>query len=265
MSMVLGVCAWSGLLGGEAASFPFEFSNGLIWVKVSTAGPTLNFVLDSGAGSTVLSLRAARRLGVELGSPVAIQAVNGRTTAYRADAFAGSVGGVPIKREIFALELRTVGKTCRRPIDGLIGQDFFRDRVVRINFKTRRICLLDKADVDSCCAVLPLRYHRDAMCVPVGVNGLKPEWTRLDTGCDSALEWAADFRSTRGGEKRPAPVGGKTGTEVQMGSERIAGIKTGIHKQPIFLGEAGLLGSGLLSRYCVTVDARKMQLLLQRL
>jgi hypothetical protein len=51
---------------------------------------------------------------------------------------------------------------------------------------------------------------------------------------------------------------------VQLGVERISGVKTGIHSRPIFDGEAGLLGSGLLCRYCVTIDARHMRLYLEK-
>jgi hypothetical protein len=106
------------------------------------------------------------------------------------------------------------------------------------------------------------------MCIPVGVNGLKPEWTRLDTGCDSALEWAANSGTARRDGKTSIGFTGSGGnciyTEVQLGSERVPAVKTGVHRSQMFSGEAGLLGNGLLSKYCVTVDAKKMQLVLER-
>ena len=49
-----------------ASAIPFEYRDGLIWVKVkaeASAAP-LNFLLDSGAGASVLNLATAQRLGV---------------------------------------------------------------------------------------------------------------------------------------------------------------------------------------------------------
>ena len=54
-------------------------------------------------------------------------------------------------------------------------------------------------------------------------------------------------------------------TDVLLGSERLPSVKTGVHQQPIFSGEAGLLGNGLLSQFRVTVDAGKSRLLLDRI
>ena len=54
-------------------------------------------------------------------------------------------------------------------------------------------------------------------------------------------------------------------TDVLLGSERLSAVKTGVHQQPLFSGEAGLLGNGLLSQFRVTVDAGKSRLLLDRI
>ena len=54
-------------------------------------------------------------------------------------------------------------------------------------------------------------------------------------------------------------------TDVLLGSEHFSPVKTGVHQQPIFSGEAGLLGNGLLSQFRVTVDAGKSRLLLNRI
>ena len=268
LCIALALFGCIGLQAAENGSFPFDYTDGLIWVKVSVAGSTLNFVLDSGASSSILSLQTARRLAIELGSPVQVQAVEGITTGYRVKSFEGTVGEIPLNKDILAMDLQVPSKACHRSIDGLIGQDFFRGRVVRIDFKARRVCLLESADASCCCASLPMRCQNDALCIPIGLNGQKPQWTRLDTGCDSALEWAVDIGKNK--HKRISSVG-LAGTsedaisaEVQLGAERIRRVRTGVHEKRIFSGEAGLLGNGLLSKYCVTIDARKMRLLLEK-
>jgi hypothetical protein len=51
---------------------------------------------------------------------------------------------------------------------------------------------------------------------------------------------------------------------VLLGSERISAVKTGIHSQPLFAGDHGLIGNGLLSQFRVPVDAAGARLLLHR-
>ncbi len=277
LALLAGGAGLSANEPGAGGGIPFRLEDGLIWVKVASGRSVLDFVVDSGAGSTVLSLQAARRLGLKFGAPCPVYGVERNGVAYRIEDFSGTMGDVSLKREIYAVNLRDPGQQHQkhRRMDGLLGQDFFRGRVVRINFQTQRLQLLEKADAVSRShgVVLPLRYQRDAMCVPVGVNRLKPEWTRLDTGCSTALEWAANLEAPaprRGGKPSIGRAGTEQATadeatgEVQLGSERVAGVKIGIHPRAIFPGEAGLLGMGLLSRYRVTIDARRMQLVLEK-
>ena len=92
---------------------------------------------------------------------------------------------------------------------------------------------------------------------------------RLDTGCSSALEWVVTDAKLRhaAGTSVAAAAGSRAHihTEVLLGSERLSAVKTGVHQQPLFSGEAGLLGNGLLSQFRVTVDAGKSRLLLDRI
>lgn len=265
--LILAVFGCAELNANQTGSFPFEFSDGLIWVKVSVAGSTLNFVLDSGAGSTVLSLQAARRLSLKTSSPVRVQMVDGSTTGYRIAQFQGSVGGIPLKKEIITLDLSTTDKLCCRPIDGLIGQDFFRGRVVQIDFKNRCVCVSESSETLDCCTVLPMSRRNDALCIPVGFNGQKPQWARLDTGCISALEWAGALGKKESGSMSVGladATQSSVSAEVRLGTECIRNVQTGIHRKQIFPSEAGLLGNGLLSKYRVTIDSRKMQVLLEK-
>ena len=92
---------------------------------------------------------------------------------------------------------------------------------------------------------------------------------RLDTGCSSALEWVVTEAKLRRatGTSVAAAAGSRAHiqTDALLGSERLFSVKTGVHQQPIFSGEAGLLGNGPLSQFRVTVDAGKSRLLLDRI
>jgi hypothetical protein len=262
----------AGIRPADAATeIPFAYRDGMIWLNVCLDGQStpLNFLLDSGAGRSVIHLGTARRLGVRLGAPESVLGVQGRCTAYRVNDFTASLGTVSVPSEVLALDLSSVSAGCGARIDGLLGADFFRGRIVQIDFAAQKLRLLTRGELPGSAAqVLPIARRSDALCIRVGVNGNAPEWMRFDTGCSGALEWVittakpsrtpgSSFAATAGSER-------SVHTDVLLGCERIAAVKTGIHQKPIFQGEAGLLGNGLLSKFCVTVDADRSQLLLSR-
>ena len=255
-----------------ATEIPFAFRDGMICLKVRVAGQpaALNFLLDSGAGASVLDLQTARRLGLKFGSRETVQGVQGRCAAYRVDGLAANVAAIPIARSMLALDLSPVSQGCGSRIDGLLGADFFHGRIVQIDFAAQKIRLLTRGEVSTAGAqVVPLAIRNDALCIRVGVNGNAPQWMRLDTGCSSALEWVA--RSSAGRKDARTSIATAIGsrrsihTDVTLGSERFAAVKTGLHDEPMFAGEAGLLGNGLLSQFRVTVDTAKSQLFLTRI
>ena len=245
----------------------------MIWLKIGVAGQAapLSFLLDSGAGRSVLHLGTAQRLGVKLGACETVQGVDSRCAAYRVERFAATVGSsVPLPREVLALDLSSVSAGCGARIDGLLGADFFRERIVQIDFAAQKIRLLNRDELPTSGAqILPLVSRNDAFCVRVSVDQNAPQWMRLDTGCSSALEWVVTEAKLRRatGTSVAAAAGSRAHiqTDVLLGSERLSSVKTGVHQQPIFSGEAGLLGNGLLSQFRVTVDAAKSRLLLDRI
>jgi len=248
---------------------PLEYSSGYLWLKVQPAGQgeSLSFILDSGAASSVLNVEAARRLDVKLGGCVPVQGVHSRTTAQRVDRFNALVGSITLPKSLLALDFGAVSRTCDRPIDGLLGADFFRDRIVQIDFAAGKLRILDQAPTSDCCAALPMKQRNGTFCVPVGVAGNHSQWMRVDTGCDSTLEWVVNGARN---QRRSGTSIGLTNTrarslitDVQLGSHTLRGVKAGIHDQQMFPGEAGLLGNALLARYCVTIDAPGLRLLLE--
>jgi len=237
-----------------AEVIPFEYRDGLIWVKVRTpmSAAPLNFVLDSGAGASVLNLQTARRLGVKLGNAEAVRRVGENNKAWRVPLFESSVAGIPVCLNPLALDLSETSEECSRTIDGLLGEDFFRGRIVEIDFKAHRIRLLDKANTTNCCANMPLKLEHAAMCVPLSVDGSAPRWTRLDTGSDDGLHWVT------------GTANGHRWATLQLGTETIPNVKTALHRSPLFPSEAGLLGNGVLSNYRVTIDGINRRLILAR-
>jgi hypothetical protein len=239
----------------------------MICLKVDAGGVTLAFLLDSGAGKSVLDLAAARRLGLKLGARETVQGVDGSCAAFRVEALAATLGTMPMPRQMLAIDLHAVSAASGVHIDGLLGADFFRDHVVEIDFATQKLRLRNRGEAPIGQS-LPLVRRNDALCIRVGVNGEAPQWMRLDTGCSGALEWVVGNSSPRrGAGTSVATTNGSARfieTDVLLGTERVTAVKTGVHRQPMFAGEAGLVGTGLLSQFLVTVDAAGGRLWLAR-
>jgi Aspartyl protease len=248
---------------------PFRYQDGLIWLKVELAGKKerLNFLLDSGASVSAVDLHTAHTCGVNLGDRRLVEGVSGQSFAYRVNDFQARAEGIALPKSVLAIDLGTVSERCQQHIDGILGADFFRDRIVQINFKAGKICLLENCEVNTAnCDTLPIRMRNGAFCIPVGIAGNPVQWMRLDTGCDSALEWVA---TGTGKSRMSGPSVGLSAGAVhhvnvsaRLGEHSFNDIAAGIHTKQIFPGEDGLLGNGLLSRFCcLTIDERQSRVI----
>jgi hypothetical protein len=243
----------------------------MIWMKVAVDGRAepLNFLLDSGAGVSVVDLSSARRIGLKLGKREVALGVDGRAVAYRVSGFAAHVqgAGTPLGSSPLALDLSGPSRFCSRHVDGLIGMDFFRDHIVRIDFGAQTICLLRREEVmPGGGEIVPLTGRNDTLCARISVDGNAPEWLRLDTGCDGALEWVVTGEKARKFGVTTVGLNADSvrdiQTEVRWGAQHLGAVKTGLHTRPMFAGEAGLIGNGVLSRFVVTIDAAQRRCLL---
>ena len=275
-----GVAVHEGSASRElftSSEFPFELREGLIWVEVKApeASRPLNFLLDSGAGVSVVNLSTAHKLGLPLGKQVQVRGVGASSVGYWPERLSASAGAVALPQDYLAVDLNELGGACRCAVDGLIGADFFRGRVIQIDFVAKKVRLL--AESEPAGESLPLRVRHGALEVPLSVNDAPAGWARLDTGCASSLQWTAakvkktEGRMLSGGGGAKVMAVGLAGLSIPMEPARVRlgtfvfdDVPTGMHTKSIFAGEAGLLGNGLLSRFeRVTIDAKSGRLLLQ--
>lgn len=246
------------------SEFPFEFRAGFIWIQVNAAGHDrpLNFLLDSGANVSAVDLSTVRELGLELARLVKVRGVQTETEGYWPQHLNAAIGGITLPSAMVAVDLRELSKTCPCRIDGLLGADFFLGRVVEIDFGARRVRVNKPAAPQQGTKSVPLEVRRGVLCVPVRVNEGRKQWVRLDTGCASALQWVAPDRA-RTATRRDVSIGLSEvsiplmNTHVRIGDQRFNDVSTGLHARQIFPGEAGLLGTGLLAHFIVTIDTIK--------
>jgi hypothetical protein len=267
------VATLSVVVGGvaTASELPFEFANGFIRIeaRVAQSAEPLHLLLDSGAEVSLLSLRTARRLHLKLGTQTWVTGVDAESVAYRVNGVRVMAGKVPLGEPLsWVVDLPGVDNLCGAPVDGIVGVEFFRDRVVQIDYGRRCLRVLSQVPTEATVERLPLLWQRGVLCAPVMVNGSQPRWTRLDTGCNDALHWVVPRAYTKV-SRRGMSLGFVTDprdttlTTVSLGGQLVSPVKTALHGRPLFPGEAGLLGNALLSRFgVVTIDTVHHQLLL---
>jgi hypothetical protein len=252
--------------------FDFELREGSIWVQVTIpeAPYALNFLLDSGAETSVIDLSRAKALKLALRAKVAVKGVHSSADAYWCETRAAKAGGVTVPNRFLAVDLRELSGSCERPVDGLIGLDFFRGRRAEIDFGESKARILPRVVRENDDMSIPLDVRRCGMRVKACVNGRRADWFRVDTGCASALQWvtgsvdpdACLSKVAIGLTELRIP---QTRTTVCLGTEVFRDVETGLHTKAIFPGEIGLIGLGLLSQFTkVTFDAPGGTLVLGR-
>jgi hypothetical protein len=198
-----------------------------------------------------------------------VSGVGSSATGYWPQHLSLTLDSLSLSGDYLAVDLNALGDACRCHVDGLLGADFFRDRIVQIDFAASKLRILAQYTPAPAETTLPLKNHHDAFLVPISVDSPKARWLRLDTGCATALAIVDPKAHNQATHSRlsvalsavPVPV---TTTTVKVGSVALDNISVDLHKDQIFGGESGLVGNGLLSRFkTVTIDAKFGRLFLQ--
>jgi len=253
------------------AEIPFQYREGLLWIEVSISQSEkpLNFLLDTGAGISTINLATAKRISLKLGQEVTVRGVETTLKGHWQQHMFAKAGGVRLPSEYLAVDLEKLSHSCELPVDGLIGADFFRGRIVQIDFDAQKIRLLKPQKGEESKEGLPLELRPCGMRVPINVDGHSNQWVRLDTGCATALQWVTSdvpdqctHQMAIGLAEISIP---QTKTTVSIGENQFEDIPTGLHESAIFPGESGLLGNGLLSRFStITIDAKAGRVILEK-
>lgn len=261
---------WLEVIFGAAAAMPsetclpFDFSQGLLWIKIQVpqSDRPLNFLFDTGAGVSVINADTAAVLGLQGGSKISVRGVDTTATGRWPVKLKATADKLTLPSQYLSLDLSQLALSCGRPLDGLLGADFIHGHVVEIDFESHQLRFLKRVRPATTDTVLPLKICHDCFCVPVAVNEERHQWMRLDTGCATALQWVTGNSQPSTDTKTPAigltgTIIPQTKTTVSIGKHQFVDVPTGIHHRPIFSDEAGLLGNGLLSRFkTVTIDTK---------
>jgi predicted aspartyl protease len=125
------------------AEIPFEFEANqiIIQVKIAGKGP-FNMLLDTDTNPSAIDAATARELGLSVASKGATATGGGTetNTVYPTRLTNVEVGSV-MAREIFAatFDLTKLGDKIGKPIHGVLGYSFLKDRIVQIDYPNLKI------------------------------------------------------------------------------------------------------------------------------
>lgn len=268
--LILPVCA-AGCRGGlagqprhpaDTASVVVEFSDagGLIQVnaRVNDSSPR-PFILDTGARPCLLDGRVAAALGVVARDSQSLGGAAGKFTAGIASPTPRvrlAQGDLPVPcTEVVLTDLAGVSRSIGARVDGILGGDFFRDRIVVIDYGAHRLEIRPSPGFrytglgDT--VPITIRRNRPWLIARLTVPGGTPVDRELliDTGSEDAVDDSLLLRSTEplsGGHAS----GLGAGQSIRVGRfSRVSIGRSTFDDVPGVVPVVPIIGSGILRRF----------------
>ena len=248
----------------------------LIPVEVNEQGP-FDFILDTGAGTSLLSVELAEKLKVKVLGSKQGQSAGGAVSVSLAKVESLSVGTTRLPDvDVGIVDLKQIATTIGARIDGDLGYNFLRSFRISIDYEKYELRLDDPHRLDvfnrSGQTEVPLKLANPAkplILVNVSANGKGPFQFAIDTGTSTTAITAelAKRLGVTGSPVGPVTTGGAHAA-VKAGmlkSFMVGGAKT--ENMPVViadffaaLSEAvgakldGIVGYNFLRNYKVVID-----------
>ena len=161
----------------------------LLPVHVNDRGP-FDFILDTGAGTSLLTPERAKELDVQIVGSKEGQSAGGKVAVSLAKADSLAVGDIRVQDvDLGIVDLAHIGKTIGARIDGDLGYNFLKDFRLVINYRDREISFEDPKRFENfgrrAKTEVPIRLANPAkplILVDVHANGRGPFQFAIDTG-----------------------------------------------------------------------------------
>ena len=248
----------------------------LVPVTVNGEGP-FDFILDTGAGTSLLSTGLAKQLDVKIIGAKEGQSAGGKVSVSLARVKSLSVGETRLADiDVGIVDLSHVGKTIGAKIDGDLGYNFIKHFRITIDYRNLEIRFDDPKRIEhfgtAALTEIPMRLANPAkplILVDVYANGRGPFQFAIDTGTSTSAitpELARQLgvtstpigAATTGGAHVAVTAG--TLTSFQVGGARIENTSVVVADFFAMLSEVvgtrldGIVGYNFLRNYKVAFD-----------
>lgn len=266
----------------HSQSVPFElFRGNRIIVPATLNNHQTDVLLDTGASITTIDTSYARSIGLPHGQKIAGHGAGGNVDAELVSGLSLQVGGVRLdKLNAGVLDLSAVSRAIGRPINVVLGRDFFNSAVVSIDWATGKLWVRshDAFRPAPGATEVPLSRNGPFNTISISIAGASPIKALLDLGSGGALAlpktyWAAHDELTRlhYAEGRSGGVGGQHPERSVLVPEVAIAGKT-FRNVPTALSEVGNdydptqmanVGIGILKEFYVDLDLGRDRIFLR--
>lgn len=248
----------------------------LVPVTVNDTG-TYDFILDTGAGTSLLSTNLARSLGVEGTRTKEGQTAGGKVTVRLGDVGSLAIGAAKVENvEVGIVDLSDLGKAVGAKIDGDIGYNYLKNFRVTIDYRNSTLRLAQgryESVGQAASQEVGFRLANPAkplVLIQAVVNGSDSYEFALDTGSSTTMiapEFAKSLKiegapippiSTGGGHQISALVGSLA--SLAVGKAQIQNLPVVIADSFGMLNQAtgvninGIIGYNFLKEFALTID-----------
>jgi predicted aspartyl protease len=210
------VCAGAGRTQAVKApvEVPFEFIANQIIVPVKIAGKgPFNVLLDTDTDPSAIDAATAQELGLAVGSKGSTATGGGteKTTVFPTRLPSLEMGTV-LARDVLAatIDLKKLGDRIGKPIHGVLGYSFLKDRIVQIDYANEKLRFFNESPYPRIqfgpnmvnIVAFPFRYEDGEVIIDsVFINNEKMRAT-LDTGSSVSFALTPEAVSTLGLEEQ---------------------------------------------------------------
>lgn len=267
----------------KAANVPFEFIDDHIFLRVSIDCRERLWVLDNGAGVTVLDQAYADELGLQSEGKLPGSGIGNTVEFGFVDLPEYSLPGIEFSSQrVAVLDMSDLKRKIGLDVVGILGYDFLSRFVTKVDYANERLGFYDPASFsysgDGAAIEAPLQDHIHT--VSATVDGIYQGRWRLDTGaggCSFHYRFAEehDLLDRPGVERLATGAGGTLQNRTcRFQSIELAGMTIADPLISVTTGESkggfswsdkvGNIGNSLLRHFVIYLDYQQQQLIVER-
>ncbi len=258
---------------GVIAEFAIGDQDGPIFVPVVFKGIERNFVLDTGATHTFFDIAFRDDLGDPVQSgEIATAGDPIQGTLYHAPE--ARVGPLNLKQAetVICYDHRMISMVVGKRIDGILGMNFLKRYIVRIDFDNGKLILLDPKTLPSPLWGEVVEIHRHKMGVFLTQARILDADTAMliDTGYNGTgtlLKKLFDYVRKAQGGRTATSLGETASGTVSSQMIRLQRLTVGSRRYSNVLvdeGNSNMLGLEFLARHVVTLDFPRERMYLKK-
>ncbi len=263
---------------------PFEFVHNqiVVTVKIGGKGP-YHMLVDTGSDPSAIDLATAKELGLGLDSrSYAATGGGGDIQTGQMTRLPSVELGTIVARDLVAgaIDLKKLSERLERPIQGVLGYTFLRDRIIQIDYAVSKLRFFLESPYAGIQnqpntvnkIAMPFRYDGGVLIDSVFINGQKLKAT-LDTGSSGTFALTPEAAAILGLDDQPQEgaaeksVGYKGQDEGRSGVVKSVRIgRLSLESAPVSFWPTGAghdkakfqlnVGNGFFKDYLMTFDFR---------